>query len=191
MSKSKAYDKAAAKVPNTDVSTHLEVEHGGHMMTVTSQEEALEILSTSDGVTAFDPLRFVKAAKIEGGKVAEKFGKLLEGQQLEGWLVSKGEVEIEDINTKLPKMVARYGFELTSGARISLLETTQLKALDALPADGSARVLIANAGETRTSKGRIMSQYYIVHWLNDRKPLVQLAAASAAASAEADGAIGP
>lgn len=189
MSKSKAYDKAANKVQSADPSQHLEIEHGGHQMVVTSNEEALAVLDASDGVTAFDPMRFVKAAKLEGGKVTEKFGKLLEGQQIEGWLVSKGEVEIEDINTKLPKMVPRYGFELTSGARLSLLETTQLKALDALPADGSCRVLIGNGGDTKTNKGRVMTQYYVVHWLNDRKPISQLAAS--AASAEADGAIGP
>lgn len=191
MSKSKAYDKATAAVPSSNPAEHIEVQHGGQLVTITSREEALAILDTTDGITEFDPMRFVQAAKSQGAKVAERFAKLEEGQQMEGWLIGKGQTEIEDLNTKLPKMVAKYSFELTSGARVSLLANAQLDELDSLPYDGSARVLIAKGGQTRTKKGRVMNEFYVVSWLNDRKPIARLAESVSAASAEADGAIGP
>lgn len=160
---------------------HIEVQSGDGTMAITSREEALALLETTEGITTFDPMRFVRAAKLEGGIVAEKFAKLEEGQMIEGWLVDKGPTTIEDIATKLPKVVSRYSFELSSGARISLLETAQLATgLDPYPADGSVRFLIGAGGPVKTKKGLNMNVFHIVAFPGDRKPTLRLQPAAVA-----------
>lgn len=142
-------------------------------------ENALALFKAAAGdVQVFDPRKMAVALKRGGFVMAERFMKLAPNQMIEGWLVGKGPAVIQDINTGKDKEVTRFKIELTSGARVSLLETTQLLALNELPIDGSCAVIIARGGTSVTAKQRKMDEYYITYALGNRKPLAALAASA-------------
>jgi hypothetical protein len=107
------------------------------------------------------------AARLLAGEIeaAPQLLTLEEGAEIVCYVAGEGQVEIEDINTKAPKMVANWQLmllnpdDLATGPRVSILGSAQL--------DRQLRTLvgkiavIARGGEVKTGKGRRMTEYFV------------------------------
>lgn len=155
MSKPSKYDQAVAKSRGETVET---------TSLATIGEERL-----AAAVQTLDPAML--AAMVASGEIeaAPQIMKIEIGQMITGLIASQGEAEIEDSNTRTPKIVKTWQIELVdpttrepNGITVSILGSAQLDRQ--LPKWlGTPRVAVIARGQDTTIKGgaRRMAQYFV------------------------------
>lgn len=188
MTKSAGFDKAVARARKA---THA---GGGASETVGPTEEMTlaEVVSLSDAVQEFDPAYVMEALKAGGYVASERFMTLAPGQMMTGFLLGRSTAVVPDPKTGDPRQVARWHFELDSGARVSHLGAAQLdRQLADIPLDGSHHCIVTVGTEkAKTNRGLQMGQWYVFS-SRKRDPVKQLAAPVEPAPAPAPAPVAP